>query len=594
MITNTYIGRNAQNFEKQPSVTVDRVIVKVDDENNYYSPSGLTQAQWDAMTGKIVTVSIPFGTQAMADSIRSTLSSKAFLPYKATFAELDPAAELGDWVTADGIYSVIAKRTFNLNSLGSSEVSAETENEVTDKYPYLSKAEAEVQMSLAGFSSRLTVAEDSIDAEVIARQNADDALSDEIEDRVPYTELSTKIGQYIDTSAGTSKIISACSGTYLTQTSASNTYLTQTSAANTYATVTRASTIEQTISADEAKIALVVTQSGGNNVVNTSGICTAINNAGSSITINADKIKMTGTTTFLKASDVGEDGETSIDGGRILTGTISADRISTNISTVAKYLYVGGNTSYTEGAGIYLGNQIQILKTNGASYFIANSYPLAINCASYITLSGTYIDLSASTVYTGNTISMGASSWGISEISSSGNIQLSPSSSGYVVITSAVCGYSSFRPISNAGLDLGSSSYKWGNAYCATGAWSGSDRNNKKDIDYDIDSMDSFFDNIRPCSYKFKDGTSGRTHYGFIAQDIEDNLTSEGLTGTDFAGFGKDKLMKAEYDDDGHFLREVETNTDTYFLRYEEFIALCVSQIQKLKARVTELETNAN
>jgi len=442
------------------------------------------------MTGKIVTVSIPFGTQAMADSIRTTLSSKAFLPYKATFAELDPAAELGDWVTADGIYSVIAKRTFNLNSFGLSDVSAETENEVTDKYPYLSKAEADVQRKFAEVSSRLTVAEGEIDLRV-----------------------------------------------------------------------------------------------------EKSGVIASINATPETIKIDASKVDITGFVTF---SNLSTAGQTTINGANITTGTISADRISTNISTVAKYLYVGGNSAYSDGAGIYLGNQIQILKSSGASYFIANSYPLSINCASYITLSGTYINLSASTVYTGNTISMDSSSWGISEISSSGNIQLSPSSSGYVVITSAVCGYSSLRPISNAGLDLGSSSYKWGNAYCATGAWSGSDRNNKKDIDYDIDSMDSFFDNIRPCSYKFKDGTSGRTHYGFIAQDIEDNLTSEGLTGIDFAGFGKDKLMEAEYDDDGHFLREVETDNDTYFLRYEEFIALCVSQIQKLKARVTELEANLN
>lgn len=59
----------------------------------------------------------------------------------------------------------------------------------------------------------------------------------------------------------------------------------------------------------------------------TASIVAAVNDSDSSVSIKADKIVMTGTTTFLKPSDVGEGGTTVIDGGRIITGTINADRI---------------------------------------------------------------------------------------------------------------------------------------------------------------------------------------------------------------------------------------------------------------------------
>ena len=66
-----------------------------------------------------------------------------------------------------------------------------------------------------------------------------------------------------------------------------------------------------------------------NNKYNTSDftgikIAKAINDSGSSVKIKADHIEMTGTTTFLTAKDVGANGSTVIDGGRIQTGSVSA------------------------------------------------------------------------------------------------------------------------------------------------------------------------------------------------------------------------------------------------------------------------------
>ena len=91
-------------------------------------------------------------------------------------------------------------------------------------------------------------------------------------------------------------------------------------------------------------------------------------------------------------------------------------------------------------------------------------------------------------------------------------------------------------------------------------------------------------------------GTSGRTHYGLISQDVETVLTDIGKTGTDFAGFCKDKNSRIETNADGSD-SVIEEDGYNYSLRYEEFIAPLIKAVQELsaentalKARVTTLE----
>ena len=80
---------------------------------------------------------------------------------------------------------------------------------------------------------------------------------------------------------------------------------------------------------------------------NTASIVNAVNNEGdSSIGISADKIIMTGTTQFLSASDVGINGMTQIDGGRLKTGAIQS------------FDYTAGADGYsTKGFQIHLENR---------------------------------------------------------------------------------------------------------------------------------------------------------------------------------------------------------------------------------------------
>ena len=64
-------------------------------------------------------------------------------------------------------------------------------------------------------------------------------------------------------------------------------------------------------------------------LVTAASIVAAVNEAGSTVKINADHIEFTGYTTFLTADDVGSSGSTTISGDRITTGRIDADLITT-------------------------------------------------------------------------------------------------------------------------------------------------------------------------------------------------------------------------------------------------------------------------
>ena len=125
----------------------------------------------------------------------------------------------------------------------------------------------------------------------------------------------------------------------------------------------------------------------------------------------------------------------------------------------------------------------------------------------------------------------------------------------------------------SSGYLLGDDSHVWRTVRAYTASITTSDRREKNDIKLLDDKHEEFFDGLNPVTFVYEHADSGRTHLGFIAQDVEEALLNAGLTTMEFAGvcIGNDE-------------------NKTYGLRYEEFIALNTSQIQKLKSRVSELE----
>lgn len=109
-----------------------------------------------------------------------------------------------------------------------------------------------------------------------------------------------------------------------------------------------------------------------------------------------------------------------------------------------------------------------------------------------------------------------------------------------------------------------------------------SDRKEKNTIVTSDLGLD-FINKLKPVSFKWNDGNAGRTHYGLVAQDVEDLLPDFGKTAMDFAALCKDTFTK---DDNGN---EVDPY-DVYSLRYMEFISPLVKAVQELTAKVAALE----
>lgn len=131
-----------------------------------------------------------------------------------------------------------------------------------------------------------------------------------------------------------------------------------------------------------------------------------------------------------------------------------------------------------------------------------------------------------------------------------------------------------FAPITDTKMRLGSPSYRWGQIYSNSATINTSDRKAKKYIKPLRKSAREFIMNLNPVSYQFKNGESGRTHYGLIAQDVEETMKDLGMTDLDFAGFCKDKV------EDDYI----------YGLRYEEFIAPLIKTIQLQQEEIEELK----
>ena len=244
-----------------------------------------------------------------------------------------------------------------------------------------------------------------------------------------------------------------------------------------------------------------------------------------SVEMGAVKIQFTGVVVF---SDLDGSSGTIIDGGAIDTDTLYLDS-----------LY--GNTIYLYDRSGDIGAEIQM---TGAASAESGAFDLTSGALRFSAFEGDVF------------------------------IQ---SYDGYVTLDgwSGVSCHGDFLPGADDRYNLGDGGLVWADIYAASGTINTSDREKKEAIVYGLYKLDGLLDKLEPCTFRFRDGTSGRSHAGFIAQDVEEALEELGLTTEDFAG-----LVKSPREDGGY----------DYFLRYNEFIPINTWEIQKLKARVAELE----
>lgn len=498
MSDSVFIGTKAGGLETSPQFEpISKIILLVDNENYYEAGND---------TGRTLEITCPYGTQAMANNLLSSLGGYAYQPATATDALIDPAAELGDAVTIGGIYTVLAQMDTTFDSLMTADIGAPGQEEIESEYPYVSQQQSDINRQLADTRSEIAKNSEQIQLTVEGLNSANQAIS------------------------------------------------------------------QLTLSLDSIEL----------NVSNGSTSST-ITLKKDNVVISSQKITMSGLVTFAGLAN----GTTTINGACIKTGTIDADRLNLtgaiSFSDLSTSVQNDINDAYSlaqsaDNAAADANDRIEAWSYNGGTYI--DGTMLATNTVTASTIRGGTVQLLSSSGSVSGSLSLSPATTSEYAIDLTSNAAMRlVASSGLLYLEGnprVAVSCSTFHPM-GAAPDLGSPSYgMWQEVFAYTGEINTSDANLKYDIEALPDSYVTMLDNITPVRYKMRNGTWGRYHVGFIAQDVEQAMQAAGITDMDFAGWCQDVD---------------EAGENIYLLRYQEFIALLWAKIRQLESRLPAEET---
>ena len=276
----TYLGRRLAEFSpgiaSQPITKVELL----DDNGDVVGVSG-------SDTGRTLTALQPDGTNAMAAAILSQVSGYKHIGYEGSEALIDPAVELGDAVTVDGLYVPLIALDTTFDPMLAPNISAPDADEIDDEYPYKSPTQRQIERNMAKTRSLITKTSE----EIMLKVEGIDGK---------YTEVKTTLdGLTVTDQSGTTKI-------------KGSSIETESIAAN-------------SISADKLNLTGAITF-GDLDADAQNSINTANSNAITAITA-AGNAQATANGAVQKVSAWQYPGSTYIDGSKIMTGTVMATNL---------------------------------------------------------------------------------------------------------------------------------------------------------------------------------------------------------------------------------------------------------------------------
>ncbi len=539
MFDKYYVGRKAADINTGKALLpFSKVVIIVGDDEN-----GQRVYEAGNDTGRTLEVTNPWGTQQIANDILARIQGYEYRPYSANGALISDNAELGDAVTVGGVYSVLASQDITFNSLMTSEIEASGADETDNEFGiYADSTAKDLKRKVNTIATRLTVEFGKIESEI-----TDTA-----------TGLSTRITQ--NANSITSEVTRATTAegnlsSRITQNADSIT-----------SEVSRATTAEGTLSSkiDQRldSITLSVSSSNGSSTFTLKDGSTTLSTKTLNLTVDHANISGRLTASQIDASEL------YVSAAHV-TGTLTIGQLPSTVAELSDIPTDSDITTITENT----------IRTT--SVYARNLEVDAANIYGTLTagaLETGSIDLGGAGTMTLTSASSG--SYAV-DITSYAAMRLTAYSGSIYFAASNVIGLGnetsiagSIYPTSTNRYSCGTSGFKWTDVYATNATIQTSDKKKKKAIKYGLSEFEGFFDGLAPCTYKFKDG-HGRTHFGMIAQDIENLIDDCGLDTMDVAAFIKS-------------WNEEEQGYD-YALRYGEFIPLLIWEVQQLKEKVKEL-----
>lgn len=157
-----YVGKAVSEMQTSPYWgKITKVILHVNESEAYESDdipgsgSGLT-----------LEADCPWASQAVANSVLASVQGMEYRPYTATKAIIDPSAELGDAITADGIYSGIYTMSRTMSHLAAIDISSPCDTEVAHEYQYTSQENRQFIRRMKEINTEFAIMAGEISAKV--------------------------------------------------------------------------------------------------------------------------------------------------------------------------------------------------------------------------------------------------------------------------------------------------------------------------------------------------------------------------------------------------------------------------------------------
>lgn len=201
------VGDEVVEFDVSPTETIKRVELWASGTTSYRSPSGLTEEEWDALGGIVLSASMPImASQDLADDLFSAYENFTYVPYSARTAYIDPDVRLCATLAIKDDTVLLTNRTLSVDVLSPSDLSAEATEQQASYYPYMSPMERAIHEETVKNSARISITDEGITAEVLRAQGAEKDLGLNIKETADsitqtFTDYKTNQEKYIRYSA---------------------------------------------------------------------------------------------------------------------------------------------------------------------------------------------------------------------------------------------------------------------------------------------------------------------------------------------------------------------------------------------------------
>lgn len=203
------VGDEVVEFDVSPTETIKRVELWASGTTSYRSPSGLTEEEWDALGGIVLSASMPImASQDLADDLFSAYENFTYVPYSARTAYIDPDVRLCATLAIKDDTVLLTNRTLSVDVLSPSDLSAEATEQQASYYPYMSPMERAIHEETVKNSARISISDAAIESEVIRAKDAEEQINSAITQtaegfRVELNDFKSGLNSYMSYENGT-------------------------------------------------------------------------------------------------------------------------------------------------------------------------------------------------------------------------------------------------------------------------------------------------------------------------------------------------------------------------------------------------------